>query len=125
MKHIELVSVLALFVGLTLTSCSSHKDMSKISDDSRLPALTAQEKAYPFTKIEPGPECQMVGGYFGYDLPCGGGWTTVPDSVQFAYIRRQITNVGGNYGVIDGVAGSWYKGRIFKCPESAQPAAKK
>jgi hypothetical protein len=59
----------------------------------------------------------MVGGFFGYNTPCGSHFGAVADNVQFSCIRQEITKAGGNYATLDAVVGAgWYKGRIFKCP---------
>jgi hypothetical protein len=98
-----------LFSGCTFAKTSSGKIPN-----------TAQEKRYVISKNEPGPHCSAVGGFFGYETPCGSAYGAVPDSVQFSCIRREITNARGNYGVIDAVIGAgWYKGRIFACPDPA------
>jgi hypothetical protein len=81
---------------------------------------TPQEQAYVISKAEPAAQCNVVGGFFGYETPCGSAYGAVPDDVQFSCIRREITRAGGNYGVIDAVVGAgWYKGRIFACPATA------
>ncbi len=81
--------------------------------------LTETELAYPISKAEPGPQCKMVGGFFGYDSPCRNDTGAIPDLVQFSCIRKEITKAGGNYGVLDAVVGAgWYKGRTFWCPDA-------
>ena len=104
------------FVGMTgllgiLSGCGPlMPSQGKISN-------TPEEEAYLISKSEPGPECKVVGGFFGYETSCGSGWGSVPDDVQFSCIRREISKAHGNRGVIDAVIGAgWYKGRVFSCP---------
>jgi len=100
-----------VFVALAFTGCTFTKTSS-----GKVPN-TPQEQGYLISKNEPSAECKAVGGFFGYETPCGSAYGSVPDDVQFSCIRREITNAGGNYGVIDAVVGNgWYKGRIFACP---------
>ncbi len=113
MKISKLYSLITLTIALVMLQGCTH-----LRTSDGLQSLTKQEESYKISKNEPGNECKMVGGFFGYDTPCGSGWGGIPDDVQFSCIRKEISKVGGNYGVLDAVIGNgWYKGRIYSCPK--------
>ena len=111
MNNIKILFLITIFSSLAITGCGALKTSSGMQK------LTKEETMYVISKNEPGKECKMVGGFFGYETPCGSGFGSVPDEVQFSCIRKEITKAKGNYGVLDAVVGNgWYKGRIYSCP---------
>jgi len=77
--------------------------------------LTSEEQSVKITKLEPSDTSELVGGFFGYDLPCRNPMGSVPDKVQFYWIKKEVVKNGGDTAVLDAVVGSgWYKGRIYK-----------
>ena len=112
-----MIATSALSIGclVFITGCN----WSPLRMSAGLQKNTPQEDSYTISRTEPDKACKAVGGFFGYDTPCGSGWSSVTDKVQFSCIRKEITKANGNYGVIDSVIGrGWYKGRIYKCPKS-------
>lgn len=98
-----------------VTGCPARTSSGRIPN-------TPAEESYVISKAEPPSSCRVVGGFFGYETPCGSSFGAVPDDVQFSCIRREISKAGGNYGVIDAVVGAgWYKGRAFACPPGPLP----
>ena len=84
--------------------------------------LSPRAQAVKISKNEPGDECRMVGTFYTWD-DCHRGGSVIggtKDEAQLECIRWKADTENANYDVLEVmVSESFYKGRLYACPEPA------